>query len=311
MESTPYKAASKNSKNQQEQTSTNYYQAITNRVIRSLEQGIIPWRRSTHIPFHDFAQNYYSSRVYRGINWALLNLLMPDAIPYYLTWNQVQTLGGSVLKGTKSKSVFSFNTYYKTPEGRPLAVVQAKQLQVQQESVQRISFWKRHQVFNIEQTQGFVWQLPDVQYPKTPVDLLNYLANQKEAPSIQYYELEECYYDPKADELIFPHNKGNAVDRPYLLFVNLINWTGHKNRLSRSGITQTPSDCSYDVAEQFIADMGASFLCRLVQLPLPCQVANKQGGEILALWIQTLEEDNRFFFRVATKVQEAVEYLLN
>lgn len=288
--------------------SRNYYQIITNYFIKELEQGIIPWRRSTSVPFHGFAQNYYSGRVYRGINWFLLNLVTAHEIPYYLTKNQTVKLGGSVLEGTKPYGVFSFRTYYKSSSGKRLAMVHAKHLETEKDaSVQRISFWIRHSVFHVSQTQNVTIKNPVSLFPKTAKALLEQMPQQ---PTIKYYELDECYYDPRADEIIFPHTNKGAGDDPYLLFVNLINWTGHKGRLSRPGIANTPSDGNYNVEEQFIADIGASFLCRMIGQPIPFQIQKGQATDILTLWIQTLEEDNRFLFRVASQVQRAVEYLL-
>lgn len=285
-----------------------YYQTITHYFIKKLEQGIIPWRCNTGVPFHDFAQNYYSGRKYRGINWFLLNLITTQEVPYYLTSNQTNKLGGRVLKEAKKCSVFSFRSYYKSTSGKRLAVVQAQQLEaLKDKDVQRVSYWIRYQLVPIHQTECIAWELPTTRFPRTPKELL---AHMQEKPVIKYYDLNEHYYDPKADEIIFPHTSKGAEYDSYLLFVNLIHWTGHEMRLARPGITRTPSDCSYEVEEQFIADIGASFLCRMIGQALPFQIQEEHSADIMTLWIQTLEEDNRFLFRVASKVQKAVEYIL-
>jgi Domain of unknown function (DUF1738). len=70
-----------------------------------MEQGIIPWRKGWNsIP----ALNYITRKPYKGINKLLLDG------GEYLTFNQVQQLGGKVKKGAKAEIVVFYTTYTKT-----------------------------------------------------------------------------------------------------------------------------------------------------------------------------------------------------
>ena len=83
-------------------TSIDVYQIVTNRIIELLEQDIIPWRKpwiSGGCP-----QNLISKKKYRGINVLLLSSLN-YAQNYFLTFNQVVQLGGSVKQNEKAHFV--------------------------------------------------------------------------------------------------------------------------------------------------------------------------------------------------------------
>jgi antirestriction protein ArdC len=87
---------------------TDIYQSITDKIVKKLESGIIPWRKSwrSGIP-----RNFASKRPYSGINF--LSLLAEDhKSPYYLTFLQCKERGGQILDGSKgSLIVFGKCTY--------------------------------------------------------------------------------------------------------------------------------------------------------------------------------------------------------
>src|SRR5476651_2487643 len=76
------------------------YDQITERIITMLMQGAVPWQKPwkarTGLP-----RNLVSQKPYRGINIFLL-LAMSYESPFWLTFRQALSLGGSVRKGEKS-----------------------------------------------------------------------------------------------------------------------------------------------------------------------------------------------------------------
>lgn len=287
---------------------SNYYQIITNIFIKQFHQGVIPWRYGTHVPFHDFAQNYHSAHIYQGINWLQLNLVKAQENPYYLTWYQTQQLGGSVLKGTKSETIFYFNTYYKNQEGKKIPKVRAKHLQEQGAEVQKISYLKAHKVFNLKSIKDIDWNLTQ-KYRWKQLDTL--LKAIKDKHKIEYDNITQSCCAPTTDTIILASSTDEEEHwYPYLLFVHLIHWTGQESRLGRDGIMNNALDCGYDIEEQLVADIGASMLSRLVGIELESTI-EKGEEEVLTFWIQALEENNRFIFRVAARAQQAIQYLLS
>ena len=76
------------------------YQVVTDRIVRLLESGTVPW----HQPWkggNQWPQNLISRKVYRGINSFLLNAARYPS-PFWLTFRQVQSLGGRVKKSEHS-----------------------------------------------------------------------------------------------------------------------------------------------------------------------------------------------------------------
>src|SRR5580692_1977081 len=78
------------------------YTLVTNQIIQLLEQGTVPWRQpwlNTGLP-----RNLVTQRPYRGINFILLSSLN-YCFNEFLTFQQVQDLGGRVKKGEKAHLV--------------------------------------------------------------------------------------------------------------------------------------------------------------------------------------------------------------
>jgi len=79
------------------------YQVVTDRIIDSLKNGIIPWQKPWKAPSYaggSFPRNFRIGKLYRSVNILLL-WSMPYSAPFWLTYKQPQELGGTVRKGEK------------------------------------------------------------------------------------------------------------------------------------------------------------------------------------------------------------------
>jgi antirestriction protein ArdC len=76
------------------------YETVTNLIIERIEAGVVPWQ----MPWKSaggMPRNLISKRAYTGFNfWYLLSFGFER--PFFLTFNQVKELGGSIKKGAKS-----------------------------------------------------------------------------------------------------------------------------------------------------------------------------------------------------------------
>jgi antirestriction protein ArdC len=86
---------------------TTVYEIITEKMIKMLEAGTVPWRK----PWNASAKmprNLSSGKAYRGVN---VFLLAVEALengyksPYWMTYKQAQEHGGNVKKGETSTIV--------------------------------------------------------------------------------------------------------------------------------------------------------------------------------------------------------------
>src|SRR6266704_1955880 len=87
------------------------YQVITDRILALLEQGTVPWQQPWD-PTTGVPRNLFSQRKYRGVNVWLLTA-MGYASPFWATFNQVKTAGGSVRKGERGVPVVFWKVYIK------------------------------------------------------------------------------------------------------------------------------------------------------------------------------------------------------
>lgn len=118
--------------------SKNVYEMVTERVIAELEKGIVPWEKPWASGNPSGAFNRISKKPY-----SLLNQILLGKDGEWMTFKQVQDLGGHVKKGEKS----SFVVFWK--------------IQVKQEENENGELEERHipllryyNVFHISQTEG-------------------------------------------------------------------------------------------------------------------------------------------------------------
>jgi antirestriction protein ArdC len=91
-------------------TSRDLYQEMTNRIIAMIEKGVAPWRRTWSV--YGLARNYVTGHIYTGINMILMNNT-GHAVPYFMTYNQIQEKGGRLFHGAKANMVIYYMVYYK------------------------------------------------------------------------------------------------------------------------------------------------------------------------------------------------------
>ena len=86
------------------------YSTVTDRILKQLEAGVIPWRKTwtTGLP-----ASLTTGREYRGINILIL-ISAGYCSRYWVTFRQALRLGGHVCKGEKGTPVVYW--HWRTPE---------------------------------------------------------------------------------------------------------------------------------------------------------------------------------------------------
>ena len=125
-------------------TRTDIYEIITERIITRIEaEGVLPWQQpwTNYEGLSGQPRNFITKRPYRGCNvWILTTASYRS--PYWLTFKQAQSLGGTIRKGEKGVPVIYWQWIDKKDEEGS------------------IPFLKYFTVFNVQQCEGF--EIPDL-----------------------------------------------------------------------------------------------------------------------------------------------------
>lgn len=273
------------------------YQVVTDRIILLLEQGTVPWRQ----PWTDkgLPMNAITKRPYRGINMMLLNSL-DYGHNLYLTWKQIKTIGGSVLKGETGTVVVFTKMIEKEVEKNG------------KKEVEKRSILRYYKVFNIAQCKDIpVEFMPKENTEAVPlVECATVIAEMKDAPQI-VHKKPDAFYVPSEDYINMPKMKTFQSSEGYYgtLFHELIHSTGHQSRLARKEVYENPKfGTEMYSLEELVAEIGACYLSSYCGLPITDMSNN---ASYIQSWLSVFKGDTKILIKAASRAQQAVEYILN
>ena len=227
-----------------------YLPIIQARMLDLLRKGIIPWRQGFS-PYGP-ARTYLDNRYLTGISWLLCNFTTSYALPYYLTWNQVQQLGGQIKKDSKAEFI-----YY-----------------------QKVGRLLRFPVYNITCVKGIKTSFvkcntpPPTIYSKIDKWITPLLHIIPTVPSLQRLP----QWDAAKEVIKLPVTKKPSSTYYWHLFKAIIAWTGSPDALNR--LTLSDLLVHYPTAfqqEQLVCELGAAYLCGYFGVYEPWDIENRQG----------------------------------
>lgn len=264
------------------------YKTITDKIIKRLEEGTIPWRK----PFQSMeAVNWVTQKPYRGINAVLLDG------GEYATFRQINNAGGRVKKGEESELIIFW-----------------KLIKVEDEEVEglmkTVPLMRYYRVFEInQQAEGLETKRDIKKYKHNPIEKAERIIKGYQEP--RYTErLGRAYYRPIDDTVNIPPMEDfkNIHDYYSTVFHEMVHSTGHEERLNRKGITDYSmfGDTKYS-KEELVAEIGASFLCGktgIINKTIDNSVAYIQS------WLRALQNDKRLIVQASQQAQKAVDYIM-
>lgn len=282
--------------------STNIYQMVTDRIIEQMNAGIVPWRQPW-VGGSAMAISYTTRKTY-----SMLNQLLLGKPGEWLTWNQIQTKGGRVNPGAKSR----FCVYCK-PVEKP---------QYDEETGEKTAdtylLLKWYRVFHIDDIQGIESLCTSV----TPGSSLSQIEQAEKAieaylgreVSLRFYNDKEsasAFYSPSRDEVVVPMLSQYALAEEYYstAFHEFTHSTMHEkrcNRRSESSITRF-GDSAYS-REELVAEIGSAMICN--RLGIEHEKAFENSAAYIQSWLKALKNDNRMIVWAAKKAEEAARYIL-
>lgn len=272
----------------------NVYEIVTDRIIKELENGTIPWHRPWGL--EGYPVNFATKKEYRGINVFLLAMARRST-PFFLTLKQANELGGSVKTGEKGFPVVFFKWLETTKTDG---------------SVEEFPLLRYYTVFNLDQIKGI--EIPCLnRKPIEPIaDAEKIVANMPNCPTIEHSE-PRAYYRPITDKINMPTR--NSFENPLgyyaTLFHELTHSTGHASRLNRH--KDEKADCNFGspnyAREELVAEMGCAFL--LASAGIDSIDETKNNAAYIASWLKVLRSDKRLVVTAAAQAQKASDFILD
>ena len=234
----------------------NVYEIVTEKIVKLLEQGIVPWRRpwtSTGLP-----RNLVSKKPYRGINYFLLSA-SKYVSPFWLSYRQANELGGHVRKGEESTIV----VFWKVED-----LKRSNQDLDPEEKNRRRFVLRYYRVFNLEQyelPQAVLDKLPKIEtHEHDPIEAAERIIAAMPNPPEIVRGGSKAFYSPITDRITLPPRELfiSAEEEAATETHELIHSSGHVKRLGREGICEAaPFGSPVYSKEELVAEMGAAFLC--------------------------------------------------
>jgi antirestriction protein ArdC len=280
-------------------TRVDVYQIITDRIIDQLEHHKVLWRKpwSEKGPPINLATKHW----YHGINVLLLNGLDYES-NYFLSWNQIKAVGGSVQKGEKGHLV----VFWKRIETKEETLFSDEDEQIK-------AVLRYYTVFNVQQCTNIPPSLIPAKEERhyQPVARCDeIITNMPQRPSIKH-DQASAFYDPLNDFINMPKQTTfESIESYYsTLFHELVHSTGHPSRLNRKEIADPIKFGSdpYSI-EELTAEIGTTFLQSATGI---ADIVFDNSVSYISNWLKRLKNDKKLIVYASSRAQKAVDFMLN
>lgn len=276
----------------------NIYEEVTNRIIKQLEQGEIPWRKPWN-GVRNGAYNRVSKKPY-----SLLNQMLLEHKGEYATFKQWSDLGGKIRKGEKAEIV----VFWKMLES-------IERNSNGEEVKKTIPYLKYINVFHISQIEGVEPLNKDELIEHSPVEEAEKIKN--DYVTRENFLIKECisndaFYSPTMDYIQIPCKEQykDVLEFYGTLFHEMIHSTGHKKRLARfeenNKMVAFGSD-DYS-KEELVAEIGSATLMNMIGVET--NKTFKNSVAYIQSWLKVLKNDNKFIISASSKAEKAVKYIV-
>lgn len=286
----------------------NVYQMVTDRITAQLEQGSIPWRKPwTGASVKEGgAINYVSRRPY-----SLINQLVLGKPGEYLTWNQIEELGGKLRKGSKAGIVVFFRkltvqdkTFINPENGEPETRI--------------IPLLRYYNVFHLDDIDGIETKIVPGQAPEVePVEaaekvVADYLSRQ---PGLRFQNdkpSNRAYYSPEQDLVVVPMLSQYRIPAEYYstTFHELTHSTIPASRCDRVSENANAFFGNADYSrEELVAEIGSAMLCNRTGIDV--DKAFRNSVAYIQGWLKSLKDDPKMIVWAAGRAEKAAKFILN
>jgi len=289
------------------------YETLTQTMIellQSLKSNPERWERPWIISENgQGAHNALTKRTYSGINQIFLSYL---CIKYnyqfnrWLTFRQVQELGGSIKKGSKSAMIIFAKVTKVNANDKKKTQEEEEQTKSNLKTRFLLTYYN---VFNVEQCEGlgqaFYQRNKQTESKFNQVETAEKILNNC-GVQIQYKDQNRAFYSPGLDLISLPNLAQFKSESGYYetVFHELGHSTGHPSRLNRK-LFNLFGDEDY-AREELTAEMCSVFVCSLCGIDFKI----KNSAAYIDSWLEVLESDKSAFVRSTMQAQTACNYII-
>ena len=273
-----------------------FYEDVTTRILKQLEAGKVPWRKSWS---SGLPKSLTTGSEYRGINILVLGC-SEFTSRYWVTYRQAFKLGGHVRKGEKATPVVYWK--WRTPE-------ELKKLAAETPNpAPCVPFVSS--VFNLDQVENIAAPVDEVaQHPNHRLEVAELMLDvMPDKPKILHSVAGQPAYAPMLDRITMPHlSQFKSADHYYsVLYHELTHSVGHPRRLNRFAEAEGDKVEKYSF-EELVAEFGAAFLCAFTGIK---NVETEAlTASYIAGWSAVFQKDTRILMRAASAAQHAADYV--
>ena len=277
-----------------------YRKAVTERLIGMLESGTAPWQKPWDAGIAAMNRPHnFNGRPYHGVNALMLWCTAIDKgyeDPRWLTFKQVNKLGGHVNKGEKAQIVeyWQWEKEVENPE-----TGEKEKVPLEHPKVYRAA------VFNADQCTGLPKMRRQAQ-KWSPVERAENIIAANGVP-VTHNTDGSAFYSPGGDFICLPPRESFAtVDAYYSTLLHEVGHsTGHPTRLNREFGGQFGSE-GY-AREELRAELASTFLCG--ELGIATTGSDEQHAAYVKSWVSALKNDYNEIFRAAADAEKICNYL--
>ena len=274
------------------------YSIVTERIIKQLEQGYIPWRKPWTNCL-DGAFNMVSKRPY-----SLLNQLLLSHEGEYATYKQWEQLGGVVKKGEASEIVVFWKIQEIVERGKD-----------GKEEIRKIPLLRYYNVFHISQVLNVTSNRSKTHYDTQPIERAEKVFRdyiEREQIDLCIGDGNRAFYSPMMDSITLPSL--TQFERAEEFYCTAFHECGHStmpsSRCNRVGDNQDArfGNPAYS-KEELVAEITSATIMHSLRLETPESFRNSCA--YIQNWIQVLKNDKKFIVSASGRAERAAKYILN
>ena len=284
----------------------NVYQMVTDQIIKQLENGVIAW----HKPWStaEGGAISYTSRKH----YSFLNQMLLGEAGEYLTFNEIERLGGKINKGAKAKFVV-FYKMYKVVSKDEMVENADGELEPKINTIPLLRYYK---VFNVKDTDlSSKIKAPETFDTKTAEEIDNVIMDYVMREQIKFQNdrhSDKAFYRRSTDEVVVPMAKQYKDVPEYYstTFHELVHSTMLESRCNRMKENSLSFFGGEDYSrEELVAEIGSAMIC--TKLGVAIEKSFKNSVAYIQSWIKALKNDPKMIVWASARAEKAADYILN